>query len=251
MRTSLALASGSILLLGALVIVAPATLLDGRLAAVTDGRLRLASASGTVWNGSGELRVLPGRTTIPVSWQLEAWPLLIGELRGKLGDEAAQSRATFTVGRDKVEVRDVALTVPAPALLRAAVPTLPLPAAGGNVGLRIAALDMRGKTIDGGATVRWEQASVTAPRPAGRIALGEVRFDATGQDGQLAGGLANTGGEVEIVGSAAIAPDGSGRLSATVRLRAGIDAERGTAINAALAAVGRPDGAGGYRLAWP
>jgi hypothetical protein len=77
-----------------------------------------------------------------------------------------------------------------------------------------------------------------------------VRFDATGQGSAIAGTLANVGGDVEISGTASASVNGTARVDALIRPRAGIDAERANAIGNALAAVGRPDGTGAYRVSW-
>jgi len=72
----------------ALLVFAPARLLEGPLAAATGGRLLLGDARGTVWNGSGQLTLsggpgsadassLPGR----IAWTV--WPAW-GQLRAQL-----------------------------------------------------------------------------------------------------------------------------------------------------------------------
>ena len=84
-----------------------------------------------------------------------------------------------------------------------------------------------------------------------RIALGEVHFDGTGQGRWLNGVLANTGGEVEIAGTAGLSADGAPRVNATVRPRSGIDRRRATAIALALGLIGRPSGDGGFMIVVP
>jgi len=44
-------------LIGALIVLAPATLIDARLERASDGRLRLAEASGTLWSGAGQIEM--------------------------------------------------------------------------------------------------------------------------------------------------------------------------------------------------
>ena len=51
MKRLAVLAAVVLLLLAAFAAFAPATLLDARLDAATQGHLRLADASGTVWSG--------------------------------------------------------------------------------------------------------------------------------------------------------------------------------------------------------
>jgi general secretion pathway protein N len=251
MRPLIAVGVGAALLFIALVTDAPATLVDGRLDAASAGRLRLTGATGTVWNGSGELRLLPGSSAMHIAWRIDWWPLLWGELLGTLGTgDDATPRASFRVAGSEFTLRDVAVALPADALLRAGGAPEILGRAGGLVALRADTLTRRAGGFEGRASVRWTGADLRGLRPDERIALGDVRFDAAGQGGDLAGTLVNVGGDVEIVGTAGLAADGGVRLDAVLRPRADIDAERAKSIAGALAAAGRPDGSGGYRIAW-
>jgi general secretion pathway protein N len=243
-----AIGVGVLLLAVALIVRAPATLLDGRLEELSAGRLRLADAAGTVWNGSGDLRIVPGDTAIHVAWQVDAWPLVFGRLRGSLvADNAAP--ATFDFRGGDVDIHNLSFGVPAQSLLRAFTVSPALVSAEGNIGLRAGALARQGDRLDGELNLRWSAASLRA-LGAG-IALGEVRFDANGQGGALVGALSNTGGDVEISGTASVFLDGRGQINAVVRPRAGLDPERARVIGVALATIGRPDAGGGYRVAWP
>jgi hypothetical protein len=253
MRRTIVLVVGAALLFAAVVITAPASLVDGRLDALSAGRLRLTNASGTLWNGAGDVRVLPGSAGMPVSWHIDAWPLVWGELRGTLsGTDHAAPPTSFMVSAREITVRNVALALPADTVLRAAGAPVVLATAGGNVGLRINELTRRGDRIDGQLALRWDQAALQAAliglRPSPRIALGDVRFDGTGQGSAIAGTLTNTGGDVEISGTASASVDGTARVDALIRPRAGIDADRANAVGSALAAIGRPDGSGAFRI---
>jgi len=251
MRTWVAVGACVLFFALALAMEAPATLIDSRIATLSSGRVRLLDATGTVWNGSGALWFAPGYALPRSEWHLDAWPLLAGELRGSLaGEHGAEPRASFAVGGGSFALRDAAVSVPADALLRAAGVSEVLAAAGGLVGVRTGALSLRGDAIDGRVAMRWDGASLSGPRPEVRVALGDVRLDAVGQGDALNGTLANTGGDVEILGSARASTRGDARVEAVIRPRAGIDAERSRAIAAALAALGEPDGADGYRIVW-
>ncbi len=120
--------------------------------------------------------------------------------------------------------------------------------------MRISELTRRGERIDGQLALHWDQATLQAaligPRPSPRIALGDVRFDGTGQGSGIAGTLANAGGDVEISGAVSASVDGTARVDVLVRPRAGADAERSGAIGGVLAAIGRPDGGGAFRITW-
>jgi hypothetical protein len=245
---------GALLLLLALSITAPAALVDGRLDALSAGKLRLYGASGTLWNGAGEVRVVPGNARMPVTWHIDPWPLLRGELRGTLTVLDDASPTSFRLRRSEMVLRNVALAVPAGVLLSAAGVPVALATAGGNVGLRIGELTWRDERVDGQLALRWDQATLQATpvgiRLSPRVALGDVRFDGTGQGSAIAGTLTNAGGDVEINGTASISPAGSARVDAIVRPRAGIDPDRANAIGLALGAIGQPDGSGAFRITW-
>jgi general secretion pathway protein N len=249
MRTLPAIGAGALLLLLVVFLRAPATLLDGRLEALSGGQLRLADASGTVWDGSGDVRIVPSDTAIHVGWHIAAWPLLLGRLRGSLVTDDASAPAVFSIGRGDIDIRNLSLTLPAQSLLRAFVASPTLPSAGGTIGLRVAALAKNGDRLDGDVKLRWDAATLRALGMAS-LALGDVRFDAAGQDSALIGTLSNSGGDVDINGTASVSLDGHARLSATLHPRAGLDPERARTITSALAAIGQPDG-DGYRIAWP
>jgi general secretion pathway protein N len=251
MRPLIAVGVGAVLFLVALVIEAPATLVDGRLEAASAGHLRLTGATGTVWNGSGDLRMLPGTSATRVTWHIDWWPLLWRELRGTLGGEdTASPRASFTLSGSDFSLHDVAVTLPADALLRASGAPAVLVPAGGAVALRSDALTRRGDSFEGQTALRWTAASLPGLRPDERIALGDVRFDAAGQGKEIAGTLSNAGGDVEITGTAAVSANGTSRADLVLRPRADVDAARAKAIAGVLAAAGHPDGIGGYRIVW-
>ena len=255
MRRVIVLVAGAALLMVALLIMAPATLIDGRLDVLSAGRLRLANASGTVWNGAGDLRVLPGDMGIPLYWHIDAWPLLRGELRGTLSrDDDAAAPATFSLSAREATLRNVVMALPAGALLRAAGAPAALATAGGNVGVRIGDLTRRDDRVDGQVALSWDQATLQStligPRQSSRIALGNVRFDGTGQGNAVAGTLSNAGGEVEIAGTASVAMNGTARADVLIRPRASVDVERTRAISSALATIGRPDSSGAFRITW-
>jgi general secretion pathway protein N len=245
-RAAIAIIAGVSLLLLGLAVTAPATLIDGRLEAATAGRVRLADATGTLWNGAGTLRVQPSGGRVGIAWRVAAMPLLWGEVRGALvSSDDASPKASFALSRNSLDLRDVVVSVPAEALLRAfGAPALV--SAGGSVSLRSPSLVKSDDAIVGQVALRWDDALLSVPGTGLRIALGEVHYDGASQDGRLTGALANSGGEVEITGTAGIAANGAARVNATVRPRAGIDAQRAAAIAAALGLLGRPSGDGAF-----
>jgi general secretion pathway protein N len=252
MKATLAIVAGALLLAIALAISAPASLLDACLSAVSSGRLRIADAEGTLWNGSGELVLLPGGTRRALVWHIEAWPLLRGQVQGTIAAEATPAqRADFAYGQQRVELRHFELAVPMDSVLTSAGVPAALATAGGSVAARVERLVHTPDTIDAQITLQWRDASLPGARPGSRIALGEVQLQIDGRGPEIAGALSNRGGDVDIAGRVALSAALAPRLEATVRPREGIDRDRADGVAAALSLIGSADGQGGYRLAWP
>ena len=72
MRPAFAFAAGAVLLAITLLIIAPGALLDARINTLSDGRLRIANATGTLWQGSGELVLMPAGPRQTFFWRLDA-----------------------------------------------------------------------------------------------------------------------------------------------------------------------------------
>lgn len=247
MRSVFVLLAFAVLAL-ALVARAPATLLDARVEALSVGRVRLADAGGTVWNGSGELRTVPADLAVPVAWHVDAAALVVGRLSGTMSISNGPP-ATFSVNSREFEVRDLKLTLPAQTLLRVAgVP--PIASAGGRVDVNIASLSRRADRLEGGVGIRWNAATLSALSISPALALGDVSLDGLGEAGALVGTISNSGGDVELTGSASLGADASASIRASVRPRAGLDKDRANALKTMLSAITPPDASGAYQLAW-
>lgn len=250
MRPTLAVAAGAALLFGVLVITAPAALLDSRLAALSGGRLRMANASGTLWNGSGELLFAAAGIRRAVRWQLDALPLLRGEVRVAIANDATGApSAILTYGRDRFELRNLDFSLPVEDLFHVrAVATAPL-RLGGTLRVHVDHMLQLADAVDAQLAVQWDNASVPALRADTRIELGTVRVELDGRGPQLTGPVRNSGGEVEIAGQLALAAAGAATFAATLRTRS-TDRARADMIAAMLSTFGTADGHGGYRVIW-
>ncbi len=251
MRAWLVIGAGAVLLAAALAIEAPATLLDRRVAELTDGRVRIGAATGSLWRGSGEVTLLPDGVRIPVAWRLEATSLLRGGLAGSLVAADANRPATFAVGQEDFSVRDFAITLPAAAVLRTAGVPGVLTDAGGTLAVGVTSLARRGDQLEARADIHWKDAALPRSMTGTRIALGEVRINVGGSGAEIPATLSNTGGEVDIAGTLVFSTRGTPRIDARIKPRSGLPAGRAEAIAAVLSGVGRRDGAGAYRIAWP
>jgi general secretion pathway protein N len=251
MRSLLVVAAAACMLAAAVAVEAPATLVDRQLDSLTGGRLRVADAAGTIWNGSGTLILLPYAARVPVQWHLDTLPLLRSRLSGTLASDATgSSQATFDAGSDDFAVRRFAIAFPAEALLRATAAPAAVTAAGGVVDLRADAFAMRRGLFEGGFIARWQGASLPGPRPEVRIALGDIRLEGVANGGEIKGALSNVAGDIEITGTLTLAATGAARVEARLKPRAGLDAERSSAITSALSMLGTADDSGGFRVAW-
>ena len=251
MRPWIAVGCGLALVIAASVALAPASLLDARLEAMSGGRARIANTSGTVWKGSGEL-VLQGGERRNVAWQIDPWQLLRGELKGTFANDGDPRRgAQFALARGKLELEGFDLSMPMSALLRAAGAPSLLSGVGGDVGVRVDRFIRDADALDVQLAMQWRNASLPGLGPYPSMALGEIHSELSGRGPEVSGPIANSGGDVEIEGTVTAAASCAARVDARIRPRDGIDPNRAAAIAAALSTVGSPDGRGGYRVVWP
>lgn len=166
----------------ALVVIAPATLVDIGLQRASDGHLRLAEARGTLWSGSGqiEIRDSGGRTGVArrLVWRIMPASLLRGHLLCEVGFGETAKRFPLTVSPSRIEMTDAAISVPAE-VLGLGVPKLAPLGLTGNVLIRVARLSIARDGIDGTATVQWRAAGSTLS-PVSPLGDYEVRLDGDG-----------------------------------------------------------------------
>jgi general secretion pathway protein N len=252
MRLWVAVVCGVALVVAALIVEAPASVADWRLGAMTGDRLHIANASGTLWDGSGDLLASGSSVRRHIAWRLERWPLLRGELRGTLATDADDDRVgSFVVDHAKVELEGFELAMPMEALLRAAGAPPLIASAGGDFGVHVDRFVRDADALDVALAVQWRNASLPGLGPFARVMLGDIHTELSGRGREVSGPLANTGGEVEIDGTVTAVADGAPRVEATIRPRAGIDRERASTLALALSALGPADAEGRVRVAWP
>lgn len=229
--------------------LAPAALVDARVAHWTRGTLRIAATDGTLWRGRGVL--VAGTAQVPIGWRIDAWPLLRGELRAQLlPDEAAapagSPRADVAVAGSRIVLRDVDVTVPAALFVNAAGPasvaTLTL---AGDARITTASLDWSPPLARGDAQLAWRGARLGLAGGAAPVDLGDLRATLTADGDRLAGPVFNAGGEVEVRGELAVQANQALRVSLSLAPRRPADA----GLARTLAAIGAP-AADGWRVEW-
>ncbi len=244
MKTFAVLAAFALLLIAAVVHFAPATLVDARLAAATQGRLRMIDASGTVRSGRGVVTGESKTWSLPVSWDLDRWSLARGNMVVALSDPRGSDmpRGTLAWRNGALSLDGMAFSLPA-AALDDVLAASGLAALGGEVAFDVPHFSWTGARIEGAASARWTGARIAAS--AGTLALGTVTINFTSRDGGVDGRIDNRGGDVRVDGELSLAQAG-----ATARVTLTPLPSTPPATARALSALGTPDAAGAVQLKW-
>lgn len=221
----------------AALILWPAASLGPWLEQASDGRWRLASAAGSIWDGSG---ILLGRADEAASWhsaQSIRWRLDADDWwRGRIGAvvELERGAVRFLFERDALTIEQVDAALPAP-LLSAMLPralagygwTGRVQAHGG--GFRCT---WDGASCAGQMAFQWNDAGL-AEIPGTR--LGDYRIRLTGEGETLRAVIATLGGRLEVQGTGEI-------RRGAVRFvgEAGANGPDDAWLNDVLRTIGRP-----------
>lgn len=166
----------------ALIATAPATLVDAGVQHASQGRLRLADASGTVWSGSGQIEVRDagGRTGVAkaFAWRVMPESLLRGHLVCEVELDQPAKRFPVTLSLSRIELTNVDISLPA-TVLGLAVPKLAPLGLTGDVLIHVASLSIARDAIEGNATVQWRAAGSTLT-PVSPLGDYELRLDGEG-----------------------------------------------------------------------
>jgi hypothetical protein len=233
-----------LLLLATLASLAPATLVDARLARLTEGRLRLADADGPWWRGRGMLTDAAGTWRVPVAWRIVPGALAAGRLGIEFVADAGtpMPRGRLDAGANAVVLTDVQVRVPAQAM-GALVPQLDRATFGGTLRVDVARFAWSDNEGSGALALRWDAARVAAP--VGLVHLGTVTLPLTARGNGVTGPLDATGGDLRVAGTIVANVVGAS-LDATLTPAPGAP----PGLARALGAVGTADASGGVRIAW-
>ena len=234
------------ILAGIVAVVAflPATLVDGRIASATQGKVRLAEATGTVWDGRGVLTDMAGTWRLPLGWTVSKADAILGRPAVVLHpvDGSSAPAGTVEIVDNGVRLRDLRVEIPAQALA-SALPMRPLPALGGTIAAAAGDLAWNDKAKAGGFEAHWRGARVASGD--NMADLGTVDLAAAPQDSRIVARLRNSGGDVRVDGTVTVA-GGNVAVDGTLAPNPGAPA----GIARALAAAGTPDANGTVRIGW-
>jgi hypothetical protein len=232
------------LLLAGAAVFAPASLADRSIATNSGGKLRLAEAEGTIWNGSAQLTDAANSWRIPFQWSIPPRSLLadMHELVLTPAAGAAMPTGVVGVGRNATSLRNFSVEIPAQALagMLAVKGGVTL---GGSIVVTTPAFDWNGTTGNGTLAAQWRDARIALGNAV--ASLGAVDINLAPDGNRLAGRIGNSGGDVRIDGT--IGVNGT-----VVDVNASIAPQPSAPphIALALAALGTPDSAGAVRVAW-
>jgi len=212
-RVAMALA-GAFAALAVLATQAPASFADVALERVTQGRVRLAEASGTVWSGRGRIVladiadpgaerrvgavasvpgvVLPGR----FGWTLSPWPLLVGVLDARIEHDSMRQPVLLTGRAGELRATPGSLQLPPVALDRMGSPWNTIRPTGALT-LSWENVTLRSGRFDGRASIELQQAAsaLTPVRP-----LGAYRIDVVGSGAQAQVRMTTLSGPLRLEG---------------------------------------------------
>jgi len=247
-RAWLAAAAGGLAAaLATTLVLAPAQWAAAAVSNASGGRVELAEASGSIWNGSATLVLAAGadrgdRASLPgtLSWTLRPWGLLHGTVDLTLQHTAALA-APLRIQAEidgRVRIGAASVRLPASILAGLGAPWNTV-RPGGILTLRSDGLEVRAGKIQGGLVGEWEYAS-SALTPVSPI--GHYRLLLTGPYPGTQVDLQTVSGPLELTGSGTIGEGGHLRFDGIARALAATDPATRTQLTGLIALLGRSDG---------
>lgn len=210
--------SAALIAAGTITALAPATLLDARVAVMSSGSVRLADAEGPWWRGRGVLSAQDGSWRVPLAWRASLGSLLQGTFEVTVSapdGREVMPRGTFEVTETALRVRDVAVSLPPAAVVGASgsgalgSDALRL---GGDVQVASESLELA-DSARGSLSIEWRNARVATGGAS--LDLGTVTARLTARGDALAGPVTNRDGDVRVSGEVVL---GRRRSSGTLQL---------------------------------
>jgi general secretion pathway protein N len=233
-------------LLAGLLVVSlslPVNYLTGAVERLTGHRLRLDSATGTIWSGQAVLTLVPSHQAhdarrLPgvFSWQVHPLSMWRGDLEIEWHNQTVLDHPLLTVlGVNRIRVSSGQATVPAEILAGLGAPWNTV-GPGGTLALSWGAFDSTNRTTQPGAmTLRWTGASsrLTPVSP-----LGDYQLQASGWSAGARIGLETLSGPMEVQGNGTITASGELRFSGRAHARDNTDERTTNQVNSVISLFG-------------
>lgn len=228
--------------------VAPAQWLAAAVAAATRGRVELAEAKGTLWNGEATLVLASGsgpgavRASLPerLSWRLSPWQLLAGtvDLTLRHPSALAQPLAIRAWPNGRATLSAALVRLPAALLIGLGAPWNTV-RPGGVVTLSWDRLQIEPGRWQGNFSAEWQYAS-SALTPVSP--MGHYRLQTNGVFPGTQLNLLTLSGPLELTGSGTIAEGGRLRFQGVARAVPDADPGVKTQLTGLISLLGRRDG---------
>jgi Type II secretion system (T2SS), protein N len=241
-RAPIRVALGLLLLMAALVALAPATVVDTALGSRTHGQWRFAGASGLWWRGRGVVSSADGHARLPIAWRVAVLRLLRGELSIELDPDGGAAQGSIELRPGALSLHDLQLRVPA-AFAAALAPRTAALVVGGTLDLHAAAFEWTPTGGSGSLAAQWQRARMVVAGTT--VDLGTVSLAATPRLGHLSGTLSNAGGELGIAGTIT---GSRGSVDAALTLKPSPSTPE--ALRRGLPMLGTQDATGDVHIAW-
>lgn len=210
---------GTVAALVVLATQAPASFADLALSQATQGRVRLAETSGTIWSGRGRVVLADAADTsagvtiagvvIPgaFAWSISAWPLLVGVLDARIEHDSMRQPVLLTGRAGELRATPGSLQLPPVALDRLGSPWNTIRPTGALT-LSWDSVTLRSGRFEGRAAIELQQAAsaLTPVRP-----LGAYRIEVVGSGAQAQVRMSTLSGPLRL--------DGQGTWDARAGLR--------------------------------
>ena len=230
----------------ALAATAPATLVDARLQAASDGRLRLADAQGTLWSGTGQLELRDARghrgLGEPVAWRFAPAALLRARFAYEVALASASRPFPVTLSWSRIELADADIGLPAAALGHL-LPKLATLGLKGELALQVPRLSLGRGATRGSATMQWRGAG-SALSPVSPLGDYELRISGDGPSVRTT--LRTLQGPLQLDGQGTWSARRAPEFQATARLPPDLRQEMAPFLR--LITVERSDGSFEFRL---
>jgi general secretion pathway protein N len=251
MRIAFYLLAAFVVLVVTALVIAPAQWAAGAVRSATQGRVDLAEARGTVWNGSAVLVLAAAsdatasRASLPerLSWQLSPWSLLAGEVDLTISHPSALTQplvirsglfgGTTTLGATTVKL-------PASLLVGLGAPWNTV-RPGGILALSWDRLQIEPRRLTGNFSAEWQHAS-SALTPVSPMGHYRLQTNGVWPGTQLE--LLTISGPLELRGSGTIPEGGRLRFTGRAQALAGTDPGVKAQLTGLISLLGRRDGDG-------